>query len=130
MTNYQYDSARLPFRIGQDFADSGDPRARRYLERTSQFFAAVGADAITDGYTLAGEPAPDPRAKTPSPGSAVFVGAAAVGAMHDARYQSFVDAAYARIRTGELLARSRYYNHCWTVLSLLMLTGNLPTVQG
>ena len=25
----------------------------------------------------------------------------------------------------DLLTRSRYYNHCWTVLSLLMLTGNL-----
>jgi hypothetical protein len=55
----------------------------------------------------------------------VFVTGAAVGAMHDPRYQSFIDAAYARIRTGDLLARSRYYNHCWTVLGLLMLTGNL-----
>ena len=55
----------------------------------------------------------------------MFVGCAAVGAQHDARYQAFIDAAYARVRTGKLLARSRYYNHCWTVLSLLMLTGNL-----
>ncbi|HEY4103723.1 MAG TPA: hypothetical protein VGM44_07515, partial [Polyangiaceae bacterium] len=55
----------------------------------------------------------------------VFVGAAAVGAMHDARYQSFIDEAYARLCTGKLLARSRYYNHSWTVLSLLMLSGNL-----
>jgi hypothetical protein len=29
------------------------------------------------------------------------------------------------VRTGQLLARSRYYNHCWTVLSTLLLTGNL-----
>jgi len=36
-----------------------------------------------------------------------------------------VEAAYARVRTGQLLTRSRYYNHCWTVLSLLMLSGNL-----
>jgi hypothetical protein len=45
--------------------------------------------------------------------------------MHDPLHQAFIDAAYARVRTGKLLARSRYYNHCWTVLSLLMLTGNL-----
>ena len=58
------------------------------------------------------------------PGSAVFVGGASVGAMHDPRYRAFIDAGYARVRTGTLLARSRYYNHSWTVLSLLMLSGN------
>ncbi len=125
LMNYQYDSARLPFRIGQDWAAARDPRARVYLERVSRFFATVGAAQIVDGYALSGEPAPDPRAAQPNPGSAVFVGAAAVGAMHDPAQQAFVDAAYARIRTGTLLARSRYYNHSWTVLSLLMLTGNL-----
>jgi endo-1,4-beta-D-glucanase Y len=125
MTNYQTDSARLPFRLGQDFAYHGDERARAYLAKVSAFFASIGADAIGDGYGLRGEPAPDPRTPQPNSGSAVFVGCAAVGAQHDARYQSFVDQAYARVRTGKLLARSRYYNHCWTVLSLLMLTGNL-----
>jgi len=127
MMNYQTDSARLPFRLGQDFAYHRDERARVYLAKTSAFFGGIGAEQIGDGYTLAGDPAPDPKTVRPNPGSAVFVGCAAVGAMHDSRYQSFIDAAYARVRTGELLARSRYYNHCWTVLSLLMLTGNLPT---
>ena len=125
MTNYQTDSARLPFRLAQDFAYHGDARAQRYLAQVSAFFAAVGADQIGDGYELSGKPAPDPRTLRPNLGSAVFVGCAAVGAQHDARYQAFIDAAYARVRTGKLLARSRYYNHCWTVLSLLMLTGNL-----
>ncbi len=125
MTNYQTDSARLPFRLGQDFAYHGDARAQQYLAKVSQFFAALGAEQIGDGYELSGKPAPDPRTVQPNPGSAVFVGCAAVGAQHDARYQTFIDAAYARVRTGKLLARSRYYNHCWTVLSLLMLTGNL-----
>jgi endo-1,4-beta-D-glucanase Y len=125
MTNYQYDSARLPFRIGQDWLASRDPRALAYVARTSEFFEKIGADAIVDGYELSGGAAPDPRAQKPNPGSAVFVGAAAVGAMHDARYRAFVEAAYARVRTGRLLARSRYYNHSWTVLSLLMMTGNL-----
>jgi endo-1,4-beta-D-glucanase Y len=124
MMNYQYDSARMPFRLGQDYVYHRDPRARSYLERVSAFFANVGADQIVDGYTLRGEPAPDPRAQRPNPGSAVFVGSAAVGAMHDPRYQPFVDAAYARVRKGDLLARSRYYNHSYTVMSLLMLSGN------
>ncbi|HEY2407358.1 MAG TPA: glycosyl hydrolase family 8 [Polyangiaceae bacterium] len=130
MMNYQYDSARLPFRIAQDWAASRDPRAAAYLAKTSAFFAEIGANAIVDGYTLKGEPAPDPRAARPNPGSAVFVGSAAAGAMHDARYQTFIDQAYARVNTGNLLARSRYYNHSWTVLSLLMFTGNLSDFPG
>jgi endo-1,4-beta-D-glucanase Y len=124
MTNYQTDSARLPFRLGQDFAYHREPRARAHLAKTSAFFSAIGADQIGDGYRLSGEPAPDPKTIQPNAGSAVFVGCAAVGAMHDPKYQPFIDAAYARVRTGKLLARSRYYNHSWTVLSLLMLTGN------
>lgn len=125
MTNYQTDSARLPFRLGQDFAYHGDERARRYLSQVSDFFARIGADQIGDGYHLNGAPYPDPRTPQPNPGSAVFVGCAAVGAQHDARYQRLVNEGYERVKTGKLLARSRYYNHCWTVLSLLMLTGNL-----
>ena len=125
MTNYQTDSARLPFRLAQDWAYHQEPRAQAYLAKVSAFFAGIGAEHIGDGYLLSGQPAPDPRTLQPNEGSAVFVGCAAVGAQHDARYQAFVDAAYARVRAGKLLARSRYYNHCWTVLSLLMLTGNL-----
>jgi endo-1,4-beta-D-glucanase Y len=125
MTNYQTDSARLPFRLGQDYAFYREARARVLVAKTSAFFAGIGADAIGDGYHLDGTPFPDPKTPQPNAGSAVFVGPAAVGAMHDPLHQVFIDAAYARVRTGKLLARSRYYNHCWTVLSLLMLTGNL-----
>lgn len=125
LTNYQYDSARTPFRIGQDYAYSKEPRAYAYLAKVSSFFAGVGAAQIVDGYDLDGTPRPDPARPADDPQSAVFVGCAAVGAMHDPRYQAFIDEAYALVNTGELLARSRYYNLSWTVLSLLMLSGNL-----
>jgi endo-1,4-beta-D-glucanase Y len=129
LTNYQYDSARTPFRIIQDYQVSRDPRSVRYLEAITSFFANVGAENIVDGYSTNGNPQPDPRAPRPNPGSAVFVGCAAAGAMFDPKYRTFLDAAYERVRTGNLLARSRYYNHCWTVLSLLMLTGNFVTFE-
>jgi endo-1,4-beta-D-glucanase Y len=125
LQNYQYDSARTPFRLAQDWAFAREPRARALLARTSQFFAGIGAEHIVDGYALDGRPMPDPKSPPDNPGSAVFVACAAAGAMHDRAYRDFVDAAYERVRTGRLLARSRYYNHCWTVLGLLMLTGNL-----
>jgi endo-1,4-beta-D-glucanase Y len=124
-TNYQYDSARIPFRIGLDYCWYGEARAKTYLAKVSQFFAGVGASKIVDGYDLDGTPHPDPDSAQNGPQSAVFVGSAAVGAMHDATFQSFVDDAYALVATGTLLARSRYYNLSWTALSLAMLTGNL-----
>jgi endo-1,4-beta-D-glucanase Y len=130
MTNFQTDSARLPFRLAQDFAYHQEPRAARYLTRICNFYAAQGAWGIVDGYSLRGEPRPDPGSRIPNPGSAVFVGGAAAAAMFDARYATLLEQGYARVRTGELLARSRYYNHCWTVLSLLMLSGNLVTFPG
>ncbi|HWP04909.1 MAG TPA: glycosyl hydrolase family 8 [Polyangiaceae bacterium] len=122
-TNYQYDSARIPFRIGLDYCWSGESRAKDYLAKVSQFFAGVGASKIVDGYDLDGKPHPDPDSDPNGPQSAVFVGSAAVGAMHDATFQSFVSDAYGLVATGDLLARSRYYNHSWTTLTLGMLTG-------
>jgi hypothetical protein len=124
-TNYQYDAARVPFRIGQDFCNSGEPRAAAFLGAITAFFAGIGAGSIVDGYDLGGAPHPDPATPPGSPQSAVFLGGASVGAMHDARFRVFIDDTYARVATGELLARSRYYNLSWTALSLLMQTGNL-----
>jgi endoglucanase len=122
--NFQTDSARLPFRIILDWAESRDPRAKAYLDRISSFFAQQGASQIIDGYDLNGTPRPDRKTLDHGEGSAVFVGCAAAGAMCDSRFQSLVDDGYERVKTGRLLARSRYYNHCWTVMTLLMMTGN------
>ncbi len=124
-TNYQYDSARMPFRIGQDYCYNGEPRAATYLAAISTFFSAIGAENIVDGYDLDGKPHRDPATPPGSPQSAVFVGGAAVGAMFDAKYRTLLDEGYARVATGQLLARSRYYNLSWTALTLAMLTGNL-----
>jgi hypothetical protein len=124
-TNYQYDAARVPFRIGQDDCFNGEPRAATFLAPLTAFFAGIGAGAIVDGYDLGGAPHPDPDTPAGSPQSAVFVGGAAVGAMHDAKLAAFMNDAYARVATGQLLARSRYYNLSWTALILLMQTGNL-----
>lgn len=126
--NYQTDSARLPFRMALDWALTRESRAKSYLDKISSFFVDQGAAHIIDGYELNGAPCPDRKTLDHGDGSAVFVGCAAVGAMCDIKYKDFVDAAYERVKTGRLLARSRYYNHCWTVMSLLMLTGNFGTL--
>jgi endo-1,4-beta-D-glucanase Y len=120
--HYQYDSARIPFRLAQDWCDFGDPRAKTYLDKTSSFFSGIGAASIVDGYDLNGMP----RAENPLPAqSALFVGGAGVGAMSDVSRLAFVDATYQLMLTKELYPPSYYYNLCWQVFSLLMMTGNL-----
>jgi hypothetical protein len=118
--NYQYDSCRTPFRIALDWCFFGTTRARDYAAKTSSFFAAIGAGGIVDGYALDGTPEP----AHPGARSAAFIGPAAVGAMNAEAYRPLVDDGYAAVATGALLAGGQYYEESWTVLSLLMLTGN------
>jgi len=120
-THYQYDSARIPFRIGQDYCAFGEPRAKAYLDKVSAFFSAVGASGIVDGYELDGTPRPE----NPDAQAALFVGAAAVGAMSDPLYAPLMNEGYQLLVTKEMLPPSYYFNLCWQVFSLLMMTGNL-----
>ncbi len=122
--NWQYDAARIPFRIAQDYCYFEEPRALAYLQRINGFYGAIGADAIVDGYALDGTPRPDERSDMPTD-SAVFIGCAGAGMMADPQGQDFVDRAYERVAGLDLLTRSRYYQRSWTVLSLLMMSGRL-----
>jgi endo-1,4-beta-D-glucanase Y len=119
-TNYQYDSCRTPFRIGLDYCMTGESRALAYVAKTSQFFAGIGAKNIVDGYNLNGAPEP----QSTSGQSAAFVGPATVGAMSSASNQTFIQNGYDGVATLGLLVGGEYYDESWTVLSLLMLTGN------
>jgi endo-1,4-beta-D-glucanase Y len=119
-THYQYDSCRTPFRIGLDFCQNNEPRAQSYVAKTSQFFAGIGAKQIADGYELNGTPRPEFGGGQ----SAAFVGPAAVGAMSSATYSTFLQDAYDNVATLNLLVGGTYYDESWTVLSLLMLSGN------
>jgi len=129
-THHQYDSARIPFRIGQDYCWHGDPRAKQYLDRITEFFVNESAAGIYDGYDLDGTPHPDEHASGRPSRSAVFVGSAAVGGMSDTAHADFVQEARDRIATLELLERSRYYNLSWTAMSLAMLSGNYWPLPG
>jgi endo-1,4-beta-D-glucanase Y len=118
--HYQYDACRTPFRIGLDWCWSVEPRALAYVQKTTQFFAPLGALGIVDGYALDGTPMP----ANPGGKSASFIGPAAVGAMAVPAQSTFVSDAYAALASGSLTAGGRYYEESWTLLSLLMLTGN------
>jgi hypothetical protein len=122
-TNYQYDSCRVPFRIGLDYCWNGNSSAQSYVALTSTFFSAIGASKIVDGYDLNGNA--DPVTPQASPGtSAAFIGTAAVGALYSSSFLSFVNDAYASVATLQDLTGGTYYDDSWTVLSLLEMTGN------
>jgi hypothetical protein len=75
---------------------------------------------MVDGYELNGTPKP----QYPGGQSAAFVGPAAVGAMSSPTYSKFLQEAYDNVATLNLLVGGTYYDSSWTVLSLLMLSGN------
>ncbi len=124
-TNYQYDSCRMPFRIGLDYCWNGDTRAQAYVTKTSNFFSAIGASKVVDGYELNGTPRPQFQVGDKALiQSASFLGPAAVGAMSSATYQSFLDEAYGILVAGKSDVGGTYYDESWMVQSLLMMTAS------
>lgn len=125
-THYQYDAVRVPFRIAIDYCEYGDSRAAAILQKFTTFFAGIGADEIVDGYALDGTAQPE-HTSPEGVQSALFVGAAGVGAMATTNSE-FVNSVYERIVTQPddmMLPVSYYYNLSWKVFTLLMMSGNL-----
>jgi endo-1,4-beta-D-glucanase Y len=126
--NYQYDSCRTPFRIGLDACMNNDSNAASYVAKTSSFFSSQGgASKIVDGYQLNGTPSPQFPGGTYKGLSAAFIGPAGVGAMHTQagqNYQSFVDDVYGLVRQNNMWTGGQYYDESWTMMSMLMMSGN------
>ncbi|HEY4185837.1 MAG TPA: glycosyl hydrolase family 8 [Polyangia bacterium] len=132
---FQYDSHRIPLRVGLDYCWHGTAAAKTYLAKISGFFQTQSANGIArlaDIYT----PSSSSPASGAAPNSASAIGSAAVGAMSDAQYQTFLDGGYqlvldmlnrgtlANYNDGTKSAYS-YYNATVGMLSLLAMTGNL-----
>ena len=126
--DYQYDACRTPFRIVEDYLWFGNSSAQSYATKTSNFFSAIGAVSIVDGYQLSGTPDPQspvlPVSPSPVSQSAAFVGPAGVGAMVSRTYQQYIDNTYSDLVGSKLLQGGFYYDESWTVMSLLMLSDN------
>ena len=105
---------------GSTFAKTASHARRAYVAKTSQFFAGIGAKQIVDGYNLDGTPRPEFSGGQ----SAAFIGPAAVGAMSNASFSPFLQDAYDSVATLNLLVGGTYYDESWTMISLLMMSGN------
>jgi endo-1,4-beta-D-glucanase Y len=139
-TLYQYDSHRTPWRVGMDYCwnptSPNAAAAKAYLAKTSAFFQNTaglnGVGRIFDIYT----PSSGREASGAAVNSASIIGTAAVGAMSDAAYKTFLDDAYQfvldlsnRATLAPVDAQGRtpysYYNATVGLLTLLTMTGNL-----
>jgi endo-1,4-beta-D-glucanase Y len=131
--DYQYDSHRIPMRIGMDYCYNGTAAAQTYTKKTTSFFgtaAANGIGYVQDMYQTNGGPV-----SNTAPNSASILGTAAVGAMAAGTNAAFVNAAYQAVF--DTITRGTmapvdpagktdysYYNATVGLLTALIMTGN------
>jgi hypothetical protein len=138
-SDYQYDSHRIPMRIGLDYCFNATAEAKAYTSKTTTFFANIaqkGTGFILDMYTPSGSPTYGGGGN-----SASMLGTAAVGAMASGN-QAFLNDAYQAVF--DILTRGTmvpplytgvdsnsspqptygYYNATVGMLTLLIMTGN------
>jgi len=133
--DYQYDSHRIPMRIGLDYCYNKTAAAKTYTDKTTAFFASNvgknGIDLIKDMYTPSGG-----DVSGSAPNSASIIGTAAVGAMASGN-QTFVNDAYQLVF--DMITRGvmsvpdasgktgySYFNATVGLLTALMMTGAFP----
>ena len=137
--DYQYDSHRIPMRIGLDYCFNSTAEAKAYATKTTAFLSNIaqkGTGFILDMYTPSGGPVSGSGTN-----SASMLGTAAVGAMASGN-QTFLNDAYQAVF--DLLTRATmapqiyagvdarsspqptygYYNATFGMLTLLIMTGN------
>lgn len=116
-SQYQYNSARIPFRMALDYVYYGDANAAAQLQRTADFFDGIAPGSVVDCYNLNG---------TTCGGNnhGAFVGPAGTSFMYDndAMLQTYYN--YLMVTDWS----SNYFGGSWQILSLLLLSGNMPNI--
>jgi endo-1,4-beta-D-glucanase Y len=143
---YQYDSHRIPWRMGTDYCWNGTAAAKTYVDKTSAFFSSPshgggGVGRLVDLYNLDGTDYTTGQARN----SASIIGTSAVGAMASAgtntAYATYLNDAYQFVldisnrgtindrAASEITPATKtsysYFNGTVGMLTLLTMTGNL-----
>lgn len=120
--NFTYDACQVPLKIGLDYLWSGE--GKKYLDKLSLWVIKktnANPVAIVDGYKLDGT-------ATGKYNNASFVGPLAVAAMVSPKYQYWLDMLYEHLANLETGGRWGYYNDTLRLVSLLILSGNMPNL--
>ena len=130
-TDYQYDSHRIPMRIGMDYCFNGTAAAKTYTTKNTAFFATAAANGI--GYVLDMYTPSGGAVSGTAPNSSSILGTAAVGAMASGN-QTFLNDAYQAVFDGITRGTMApvdaagktpysYYNATVGLLTALIMTG-------
>jgi endo-1,4-beta-D-glucanase Y len=140
---YQYDSHRIPMRIGLDYCFNGKTDAKTYVAKTTSFFATNanagknGIGRIFDVYDPTTSNIPSSSVMASGNNAASIIGTAAVGAMADGSNTAFINEAYqavfdlvtrgtldTTVTTANAKTPYSYFNATVGLMTLLMMTGN------
>jgi endo-1,4-beta-D-glucanase Y len=129
--HFGYDACRTPWRVGLDYCQSGEAKAKAYLEKITAFYVSktpLGIGQMKDGYTTAGGDPPGTLGDYAA--GLAFFGPAGVAAMKGGQ-DAFLGLAYQAV-AGSTTEPAKiningvftYYHASWGVLSLLAMSGN------
>lgn len=123
---YGFDASRTPWRLGWAYAWYGHSQAKTLCDKVVNWFKQKTDDSpgkIGQIYNLDGTI--NTGAKGSEDNIPTFLGPLVVGGIVDSKFQSWVDKGYTRLRAfGN--TDDNYYNECLELLSMLLLTGNMP----
>lgn len=123
---YGFDASRTPWRLGWAYAWYGHSQAKTLCNKIVTWFQQKTEDnpgKIGQIYNLDGTI--NTGAKGSEDNIPTFLGPLVIGGIVDSKFQSWVDKGYTRLRAfGN--TNDNYYNECLELLSMLLLTGNMP----
>ena len=121
---YGFDAARIPWRLGWAYVWYGHSQAKSCCSKIVDWFDQhTGGNPGTIGqiYNLDGSI----NGSGSNDNIPTYLGPLVVAGMVDSKYQDWVDAGYTRLRSfgGN---DDNYYNECLELLTMLLLSGNMP----
>ncbi len=124
-SDYLFDATRIPWRMATAYCWYGDGDAQTIAGKMNSWIkSSTGNDPtkIKSGYQPNGQVFQSDTFNIPA-----FIGPFACAAMTDANSQAWLDACYDRLAT--FIYNDNYYNQCLKVMTLLLLTGNMPDLS-
>ena len=117
-TDYDYNSCRVPWHLGTDYAASGDAAVKARLAKINTFIRMKTGDdpsKIVDGYSLMGI---SPASAGPNP---CFTSGFGVAAIVDAANQKWLDGIWDDLSGADL---EDYYGDTIRLIAMIVISGN------
>jgi len=121
---YGFDAARTPWRLGWAYVWYGHSDAKSCCSKIVDWFKTKTGDSpglIGQIYNLDGSIGSGGN----NDNIPTFLGPLVVAGMVDSKYQNWVDDGYTRLRSFGG-SDDKYYNECLELLTMLLLSGNMP----